>query len=83
MYDPMKLPPAGSVVCNDSRPCFAKEKYCRFDGAVIYKCRLLNSSYPNDGECPFCKIRQDVTNGVIYPYDYDYAYPKKKGSAAC
>ena len=54
-----------TVKCFDTRPCFAKNK--RSSGRCT--CSILNASYINDGECPFCKPEQFVTDGKFYPPD--------------
>lgn len=77
-HDPMALPPDGSCICHDSRNCFAKTTGPVFGGGTIQKCRILTTSYKSDGECPFCKPHQCMTNGVIYLYNYLYSYPKKR-----
>lgn len=50
--------------CKDSRNCFAKQ---------CGKCKLLKKVYP-DGECPFCKEEQFMTNGKYYPYSMKGKY---------
>lgn len=56
--------------CPDSRPCFAR---IFKEGSDIGKCTVLQSVngkfYKEDGECPFCKPKREVTNGKFYPYD--------------
>lgn len=74
MNDPMRLPYNADCLCRDSRPCFAKALFpsTTFKTGFMAKCRLLKTSYRDDGECPFCKPRREVTRGVVYPYDYNY-----------
>ena len=52
-----------NLKCYEERPCFAKERG---------RCALLKMTY-KDGACPFCKPDRDVTNGVYYPIEYNYA----------
>lgn len=43
-----------SVVCHDSRECFAKSNGI---------CQALADTYTRDGECPFCKTREELDDG--------------------
>ena len=63
-----------NTLCMDKRPCFARQ-----DILTRGRCKILNdsSSYA-PGECPFCKPKASVTNGVEYPFDRHYA-PKEQG----
>ncbi len=47
--------------CNDSRKCFARDEF--------RKCKILNETYKNNGECKFCKATCSITKGKSYPYD--------------
>lgn len=56
--------------CIDTRPCFAKSNEkdeVDAKGKKIMRCTCLTRSYKKDGQCPFCKPRQEWTNGVFYP----------------
>lgn len=55
-----------SPECHDSRPCFAKGE--SITGVV--RCRILSEGYKIDGECKFCKLKREITNGVHYPNMY-------------
>jgi hypothetical protein len=50
--------------CIDSRPCFARRPKTLRDKTLV--CNCLQSTYENDGACPFCKPVGNVTNGVTY-----------------
>lgn len=39
--------------CNDERPCFAKKELDGMPG----RCTVLNTTYPREKACPFCKTR--------------------------
>lgn len=57
-------------ICVDIRPCFAKNK-------LTHKCGILEPNKDGlsgyvDGECPFCKPKREVTNGIEYPFDPYY-----------
>ena len=61
--------------CNDSRPCFGKER-----GARVYMCNVLKEAAApyKDGECPFCKPQAEYTNGRYYPIDKFYGQGDRK-----
>ena len=56
---------SSSRVCMDTRPCFAKSVRTQI-------CGILAKTPAKDGACSFCKLEQEVTDGV------SYAKPKKK-----
>ena len=67
--------------CQDSRYCFA---YLPLTGI----CGILNGTENvvtgeimapySDGQCPFCKPEQNVTNGVYYPCPKDMKLPMER-----
>lgn len=55
-------------ICKDGRDCFGALP-CR---GGYRKCRVLTSTYPEDGMCPFAKLDPEVTDGERYPFDSKY-----------
>ena len=51
--------------CEESRACFGKSKSGK-------RCRVLTETY-QDGECPFCKEKRDITNDKCYSYQKNYS----------
>ena len=51
--------------CDEMRACFGKSKSGK-------RCRILTETY-QDGKCPFCKEKRDITDGKYYPYQKNYA----------
>ena len=49
--------------CIDRRDCFAR---------VGIKCSILQETYKNSGDCPFCKPLREVSHGRIWPWNEDY-----------
>ena len=49
------------MTCIDRRECFARG--CRGG------CTILTKTYPESGQCPFCKPDPYVTDGVRYKYN--------------
>lgn len=43
--------------CNDTRKCFAK---------VFGGCMVLDTTYPEGKQCPFCKPTRNITKGKKY-----------------
>lgn len=51
-----------SPQCNDTRKCFAANNI----GGWRY-CRVLETAYETDGECPFCKVNEaDIVNAKYH-----------------
>lgn len=51
-----------SPECSDTRKCFAANQI----GAWRY-CRILESTYDSDGDCPFCKVEEaDIVNAKYH-----------------
>ncbi len=54
--------------CGDCRDCFGKSESGK-------RCRILTETY-QDGKCPFCKEKREITEGKYYAYQKNYSPAK-------
>lgn len=55
-------------ICHDNRKCFGQ----MFKRGGSIECRILQETYENDGECPFCKEDEaDIPNSDMRNFIHD------------
>lgn len=60
---------AKGAICTDTRPCFGKVKW----GKVVRCSALVGDSY-EDGKCPFCKPKSNITGTTQYDWKPEPRY---------